>query len=173
MTQEERLAIRGFLDRVADAEGASAPVDPEVDGLVAQAIDRRPEIRYRLAQLALIQEIALGMARDRIHRLTWERDAALRERDAGRRMLGLLPARVVHPAPPVPEVFAPAAVARGGNGFLGGALPTAASVAALSAMGAFLAEILQADPQGAEVDILLGIVDAPAGEARAEAPLQA
>jgi uncharacterized protein len=88
MTNEERDIITQFITRVggAQAPGQGAfggsvpattpaplpPVDPEADRLIAEQFNRYPEARYRLTQLAFIQEHALAEAQNRIQRLEWE-----------------------------------------------------------------------------------------------------
>ena len=88
MTNEERDIITQFIARVGGAQapgqgtfGGSVPattapplppVDPEADRLIAEQFSRYPEARYRLTQLAFIQEHALAEAQNRIQRLDWE-----------------------------------------------------------------------------------------------------
>lgn len=88
MTNEERNIITQFITRVSGAQqpaqssfGGSVPattaqplppVDPEADRLIADLFARYPEARYRLTQLAFVQEHALAEAQNRIQRLEWE-----------------------------------------------------------------------------------------------------
>ncbi len=88
MTNEERDIITQFIARVGGVQtpgqgaiGGSVPatttpslppVDPEADRLIAEQFNRYPEARYRLTQLAFIQEHALAEAQNRIQRLEWE-----------------------------------------------------------------------------------------------------
>jgi uncharacterized protein len=88
MTNEERDIITQFITRVGGAQapgqgtlGGSVPattapplppVDPEADRLIAEQFSRYPEARYRLTQLAFIQEHALAEAQNRMQRLEWE-----------------------------------------------------------------------------------------------------
>ncbi|HXA20908.1 MAG TPA: DUF2076 domain-containing protein [Acetobacteraceae bacterium] len=92
MTNEERDIITQFIARVGGAQapgqgtfGGSVPattapplppVDPEADRLIAEQFSRYPEARYRLTQLAFIQEHALAEAQNRIQRLEWEAQQA-------------------------------------------------------------------------------------------------
>ena len=48
------------------------PVDPEADRLIGDLFNRYPEARYRITQLAFVQEHALTEAQNRIQRLEWE-----------------------------------------------------------------------------------------------------
>jgi uncharacterized protein len=86
MTNEERDIISQFIARVGGAQqpnqsGArgSVPatrplpaVDRDADGLITQQFQQYPEARYRITQLAFVQEHALVEAQNRIHRLEWE-----------------------------------------------------------------------------------------------------
>jgi uncharacterized protein len=89
MTNEERDIITQFIARVGGAQaqgqpsfaGGSVPattapplppVDLEADRLIAEQFARYPEARYRLTQLAFIQEHALVEAQNRIQRMEWE-----------------------------------------------------------------------------------------------------
>jgi hypothetical protein len=51
---------------------ALPPVDPEADRLIGDTFARYPEARYRITQLAFVQEHALAEAQNRIQRLEWE-----------------------------------------------------------------------------------------------------
>ncbi len=91
MTNEERDIIAAFIARVGGAPppqggwggGASVPatqpqrpdlppVDPDADHLIAQQFQSYPEARYRITQLAFVQEHALVEAQNRLRRLEWE-----------------------------------------------------------------------------------------------------
>jgi len=86
MTNEERDIITQFIARVGGAQAqpsfggsvpatttqALPPVDPEADRFIADLFTRYPEARYRITQLAFVQEHALIEAQSRIKRLEWE-----------------------------------------------------------------------------------------------------
>ena len=88
MTNEERDLITQFIARVSGGQPAAQPsfsgsvpatqrpalppIDPEADRLIADLFNRYPETRYRLTQLAFVQEHALTEAQNRIQRLEWE-----------------------------------------------------------------------------------------------------
>jgi hypothetical protein len=90
MTNEERDLITQFIQRVAGnqarapgsvpstvpATQALPPIDREADGLIAELMARHPEARYRLTQMAFVQEHALAEAQNTINRLQWELDQA-------------------------------------------------------------------------------------------------
>jgi hypothetical protein len=87
MTPEERDIIVNFIARVGGGQPAAAapgsvpstvpaaalpPVDPEADALIAEQFSRFPQARYRLTQLAFVQEHALAEAQNRLKRMEWE-----------------------------------------------------------------------------------------------------
>ncbi len=83
MTNEERDLITRFVERVAGGAGTGSgagagagqplpPIDPEADRLIADLFARNPEARYRITQMAFLQEHALVEAQNRINRLQWE-----------------------------------------------------------------------------------------------------
>jgi hypothetical protein len=86
MTNEERDIISQFIARVggsqaqpsfggsvpATATQALPPVDAEADRLISDLFSRYPEARYRITQLAFVQEHALAEAQNRLQRMEWE-----------------------------------------------------------------------------------------------------
>jgi uncharacterized protein len=88
MTNEERDIIANFIARVGGAgaqpspwAGASVPattaqalppIDPEADRFIAEQFNRYPDVRYRITQLAFVQDHALAEAQNRLKRLEWE-----------------------------------------------------------------------------------------------------
>jgi hypothetical protein len=86
MTNEERDIIGQFIARVGGAvqpssfasgsvpasQPALPPVDRDADAFIGQAFAQNPEARYRITQLAFVQEHALVEAQNRIQRLEWE-----------------------------------------------------------------------------------------------------
>jgi uncharacterized protein len=170
MTNEERDIIASFIARVAGAgpqspwAGASVPattpalppVDREADGFIADQFQRYPEARYRLTQLAFVQEHALAEAQNRLRRLESElqqaQQAAQQTHGQGGFLGGLFGGGRSQPPPqqasgawgrqgggpgyqPPPSAaqYPPGYNAgmfqRQGSGFLGSALTTAAGVA--------------------------------------------
>lgn len=80
MTNEERDLIEKFFARVGGVpQGGFAsvpgtqpslpPVDPQADQLIAQEFQKYPEARYRVTQMAVVQEVALVQAQNRIQQL--------------------------------------------------------------------------------------------------------
>ena len=88
MTNEERELISQFVARVggSTAGGFSRsvpstqpglpPIDPEADRFIAEQFQTHPEARYRITQMAVVQEAALAEAANRIQRLQAELAAA-------------------------------------------------------------------------------------------------
>lgn len=88
MTNEERDIITQFIARTSGAQtptqpafGGSVPatttqalppVDPEADRLIADQFSRYPAARYRMTQLAFVQEHALAEAQNRMQQLEWQ-----------------------------------------------------------------------------------------------------
>jgi len=174
MTNEERDIIGQFIARVSGAQvpaqpafGGSVPatvppalppVDREADALIGELFARYPEARYRMTQLAFVQEHALVEAQNRIQRLEWEaqqaQQAAQQQRPGagGGFFSGLFggrpqsappqggpgpawnqgPQPTYQQAAPPPQYapgYQPGMFQRPGSGFLGSALTTAAGVA--------------------------------------------
>ena len=86
MTNEERDIISKFIARVGGAgqnpsfaggsvpssQPALPPIDRDADAFISQTFNQYPEARYRITQLAFVQEHALVEAQNRIQRLEWE-----------------------------------------------------------------------------------------------------
>jgi hypothetical protein len=83
MTNEERDLITAFVQRVggtptgftapvAQPQAPAVPIDPEADALLAQLFARYPEARYRITQMAFVQEHALAEAQNRLRQLEWQ-----------------------------------------------------------------------------------------------------
>ena len=97
MTNEERDLIAQFIQRVAGtpvrapgsvpstlpAQQAQPPVDREADAFIAELMQRHPEARYRLTQMAFVQEHALAEAQNTINRLQWELEQARAQQGYG------------------------------------------------------------------------------------------
>src|SRR5579872_5917524 len=68
MTPQERDLITTLLDRLKSV-GGQQPKDPEADQLIRQALAAQPDMPYYLVQTALIQDLALHQAQQRIAEL--------------------------------------------------------------------------------------------------------
>jgi hypothetical protein len=160
MTPEERDIIGRFIARVGGAQQGSAfsssvpatqsaplpPVDPEADRFIGEQFAAIPAARYRMTQMAFVQEAALTEAQNRIKRLEYELSQARAQAQAqpqqSRGLFGGLfggggqSQQSYQPqyAPPPQQAYAPGGYQPGmfqggGSGFFGSALRTAAGVA--------------------------------------------
>ena len=78
MTNDERDLIANFVSRVGGALGGGSdsamqrpsnplpPIDRDADAFLADQFQRYPEARYRITQLAFVQEHALAEAQNQI-----------------------------------------------------------------------------------------------------------
>ena len=178
MTNEERDLIAKFIARVGGATqgggfisgpGGSVPqsqtplppIDREADAFIAEQLQRYPEARYRITQMAVVQEAALAEMNNRLTRLQWELEQARQHQaqqpqpskglfgslfgggsssqpqpqrggpwgNAGGGQPGYGGPQYAPPPPQYPPAYQPGMFGRGGSGFLGSALTTAAGVA--------------------------------------------
>jgi hypothetical protein len=130
LSPEDRQAIEGLFERLAEVERRSGPRDAEAEALIRELMTRQPGAAYYLAQTVLVQETALADARERIADLEraadvtrdrpgpWDRDAA----------------------PP----------ARQGGGFLAGAAQTALGVTGGLLLGSAIASLFTGSAQAEE-----------------------
>jgi len=104
MTNEERDIISQFITRVSGAQGTTSPsfggsvpattaqplppVDRDADRLIGDLFTRYPDARYRLTQLAFVQEHALTESQSRIQRLEWELQQAQQAAQQAQRQQG-------------------------------------------------------------------------------------
>jgi len=127
------------------------PVDREADALISDLFTRYPEARYRITQTAFVQEAALVESQNRIRQLEWEVENARNQAQGAQQSRGGLfggmfgggnrPAPMAPPPQPVyPPNYNPGMFqqGRGGSGFLGTALTTAAGVAGGLVLGNML-----------------------------------
>ena len=128
------------------------PVDREADTLISDLFTRYPEARYRITQTAFVQEAALVEAQNRIRQLEWEVENAQNQAQSAQQSRGGLfggmfgggarpqPRMAPPPQPVYPPGYNPGVLqqGRGGSGFLGTALTTAAGVAGGMVLGNML-----------------------------------
>jgi hypothetical protein len=76
LNPDDRRAIEGLFDRLAEVERRGTARDPEAEALIRAEIARQPWAPYYMAQTVLVQEQALKMAEERISEL----EAQLRRR---------------------------------------------------------------------------------------------
>jgi hypothetical protein len=204
MTNEERDIIASFIARVGGAaqqgqspwggsvpattQPALPPVDREADGFIGELLNRYPEARYRLTQLAFVQEHALAEAQNRIQLLEADLQQARQlqsqaaqsqpgQPQGGGGFFGGLFGGGQRPAAPPPPAwnqgapqpqaqpqyaapppqyaapppqyapgYQPGMFQRGGSGFLGSALTTAAGVAGGMVVGNALMGLFSPHP---------------------------
>lgn len=157
LNPEDRRAIEGLFDRLADVERRDPQRDPEAQELIDREIVRQPGAPYYMAQTILVQQHALEVAERRIQEL--EREAEDRGRggifggmfDDGRGRQN----RPEAPQPPQQvqrnrgpwdrQDDAPQGFQRGqGGGFLAGAAQTALGVAGGVLLGSAIGSLLGA-----------------------------
>ncbi|ACI50367.1 putative periplasmic ligand-binding sensor protein [Gluconacetobacter diazotrophicus PA1 5] len=177
MNNEERDLITKFVARVGGAPQGGfgsvpatapnlPPIDPEADNYIGQMFQQYPEARYRVTQMAVVQEAALVQAQNRIQQLQWQLQQAQQALQArqqapsgGGGLFGGLfgggqrPQAAPPPgwggqqaAPPPPQPAYPPGMQPGmfparGSGFLGSALTTAAGVAGGMMVGNALTDL--------------------------------
>ena len=146
LNPDDRRAIEGLFDRLAEVERRGTARDPEAEALIRAEIARQPWAPYYMAQTVLVQEQALKMAEERISEL--EAQLQRRPKDFLGGLWGGRDAR--QPA------RAPARRERGpwdrderqadnrGGGFLAGAAQTALGVTGGLLLGSAIAGMLGA-----------------------------
>lgn len=80
MNDQERDLITQFFARVGGVTTGSVPqtasslppIDPQADQYIGQMFQKYPEARYRVTQMAVVQEAALAEAQNRIRQLQWQ-----------------------------------------------------------------------------------------------------
>ncbi len=159
MTDDEKRIITEFVQRVVRGDAPPAapspwgrpaaqpaapprePIDAEADALLKQLHDAHPEARYRLAQLAFVQEHAMAEAQNRINQLEWE----LENKGKQGGMLGGLFGGGRPATPPPAPVHAPGfqpGMFQNRPGFLGTAASMAMGVAGGMLLGSVIGSML-------------------------------
>jgi uncharacterized protein len=69
LTPEDRNAIDGLFEKLAEVERNAPPRDPDAELLIDQKIGQQPSAPYYLAQTVVVQERALELAQQRIEEL--------------------------------------------------------------------------------------------------------
>ncbi|GAA4503694.1 DUF2076 domain-containing protein [Gluconacetobacter aggeris] len=186
MNTEERDLITKFVARVGGAPQGGfgsvpattpnlPPIDPEADQYIGQMFQQYPEARYRVTQMAVVQEAALVAAQNRIQQLQWQLQQAQQALEAqqqrpaggggglfgglfggGQRAQAAPPpgwGQQAAPPPPQPQQGYPMGMQPGmfparGSGFLGSALTTAAGVAGGMMVGNALTDLFSGHHDG-------------------------
>lgn len=69
MDTNDRQAINGLFEKLAQVEREAPDRDAEAERFIAEAIQRQPGARYYMAQTVIVQEHALNAAQARIEQL--------------------------------------------------------------------------------------------------------
>ena len=134
LTNEDRAAIDGLFNRLAEAQQRSGPRDADAEALIHERIARQPHAPYYLAQTVVVQQEALKQAERRIEEL----EAAGRQTEQRRGPWGN-----TQPA----SAYDRGGVRNGGwggGGFLSGAMQTALGVAGGVMLGNFIGSMFSA-----------------------------
>lgn len=137
MDYNDRQAIEGLFDKLAQVERQSPQRDDEAERFIANQITRQPGAPYFMAQTVVMQEHALNAAQSRIEELEYQVQAARQGAGQGggflSRMFGGGAAPAPARMPARPSGYAAGGMAGGqpqqGGGFLAGAAQTAMGVA--------------------------------------------
>lgn len=157
LTPEDRRAIEGLFDRLAEAERRAPERDAEAEALIRTELTRHPAAPYYMAQTVVVQQQTLEMAERRIEEL----EAQVAQRGRGGLFGGLFddgrgrqnrPAQAPAQRNRGPWDRGDADEARydrrpqqnGGGGFLAGAAQTALGVAGGVLMGNAIASMFGA-----------------------------
>ena len=120
LNPEDRRAIEGLFDRLAEAEQRAPQRDREAEDLIRSEIGRLPNAPYYMAQTIVVQQQGLEAAEARINEL----EAKLREREQPRQR-----SPWDRGADDAQDQRQQRGGGFGGGGFLGGAMQTALGVA--------------------------------------------
>ncbi len=148
MDNNDRQAINGLFDKLAQVERQVPARDAEAERFIAEAIARQPGAPYYMAQTVVVQEHALNAAQARIEQLEAELTEARQGATQGSGFLsglfggGAAPRRPAPAAPPMPQG------ARGG--FLAGAAQTAMGVAGGMLLANAVAGMFASEAEAAE-----------------------
>ena len=141
MNEQDRQAIEGLFDKLAQAEQQAGPKDAEADALIKQQIERQPGAPYVMAQTIVMQNFALEQAQQRIAELEQQAEAQPAANSGGMFSGIFGGGKAANPSPragSVPATGRPAGTPAGmpmpqqqagGGGFMAGAAQTAMGVA--------------------------------------------
>lgn len=138
MTPEEKDAITGFFDRLRMLQGER---DPDAERLIHELMERHPQTKYYVTQMAFFLEHAQAEAQNRIREL--EHELAQQRSGAGGFLGGLFGGG--RQAPPPAPVHAPGyrpGMFQQPGGFLGGAAGTVMGIAGGLLLGSMLGSML-------------------------------
>ncbi len=134
LNPEDRRAIEGLFDRLAEAEQRAPQRDRDAEDLIRSEIGRLPNAPYYMAQTIVVQQQGLEAAEARINEL----EAQLRERQQPRQRSPWDRAGGEDYDQRQQRGFG------GGGGFLGGAMQTALGVAGGVLLGSAIGSLFGA-----------------------------
>lgn len=137
LNREERRAIEGLFDRLAEAERRTPERDPEAEALIGAELRRLPSAPYYMAQTIVVQQQGLEAADARIRDL----EAQLAQRDEQRQRSPWDRGEDGYDRRQRDNNFASGF---GGGGFLGGAMQTALGVAGGVLLGSAIGSLFGA-----------------------------
>ena len=149
MDNNDRQAITGLFDKLAQVERQGPARDNEAERFIADAIARQPGAPYYMAQTVVVQEHALNAAQARIEQLEADMNAARQGTSQGGGFLGGLFGGGAAPRPAAPAAQPMPQGARGG--FLAGAAQTAMGVAGGVLIANAVAGMLAGNAEAAEM----------------------
>lgn len=129
LTRDDRDAIDGLFDRLAEAERRGGGRDAEAEAYIRQKMAGQPSAPYYLAQTVVVQQEALKEAERRIEGLERHRQEPAQRRGPWDRQ---------------PDVADERRNGAGGGGFLAGAAQTALGVAGGVMLGNLLGSMFGA-----------------------------
>lgn len=137
LNPEDRRAIEGLFDRLAEAEQRAPQRDRDAEDMIRTAIGRLPNAPYYMAQTIVVQQQGLEAAEARINEL----EAKLREREQPRQRSPWDRGADDGYDPRQQRGFGGGF---GGGGFLGGAMQTALGVAGGVLLGSAIGSLFGA-----------------------------
>ena len=149
MDTNDRQAITGLFDKLAQVERQVPARDTEAERFIAEAIARQPGAPYYMAQTVVVQEHALNAAQARIEQLEADLTEARQGTTQGGGFLSSLFGGGAAPRRPAPAVQPMPQGARGG--FLAGAAQTAMGVAGGMLLANAVAGMFAGEAEAAEV----------------------
>ncbi len=135
LNPEDRQAIEGLFDRLAEVERRNPDRDRDAEELIKREIERQPGAPYYMAQTIIVEQRALALAEQRINELEAQLAERSRAQQPAERQRG--------PWDRGPDRPEPAYRGQGG-GFLAGAAQTALGVAGGVLLGSAIGSLLGA-----------------------------
>lgn len=175
MDSNDRQAIDGLFEKLAQVERQSPPRDAGSETFIRQKLAAQPAAPYYMAQTIVVQEQALNAAQARIEAL--EEEAASAQGSSGGGLLGSLFGGGASPRSrgsvprtgqrtgqdPQPSAWQRSGGAGQGGGFLAGAAQTAMGVAGGVLLGNAIAGMFGADEANAAAPDANADADTDAG----------